>query len=281
MSLTKILRSSDAKRFLRGLIRPPEMKLRPPPRVEPTKLRGRVGTAVDYAIRFGLEVRGGYPHQQSLIAEYAPRHVAIFGPSRLVIPARDRLIEALYGLCDLSAASELSEAVAVACLKLATLDESYRAGQFDGLTWEPDEAAVSEVQAIYAMTPWAQLRPRQWGALNPRFSEGSERVGGADADLVVDGRLIDIKTVAKTRPSLQYIRQLVAYALLGNRFGVSGAPNGAQIETLGLYFARAGHLFQFPLAVCIDDEHRDVVLEYLLAIGDRINGSSRVTRDDS
>jgi len=75
--------------------------------------------------------------------------------------------------------------------------------------------------------------------LNPTFS-GSNDVGGADADLIVDRCLIEIKTskLAKIEPS--WLRQLVGYLLLDY-------TDEHHIQSLGIYMARQGLLFSWTV----------------------------------
>ena len=75
--------------------------------------------------------------------------------------------------------------------------------------------------------------------LNPTF-EGSSDVGGADADLIVDGTLIDIKTTVNPRIEPDWIRQLLGYVLLDY-------SDRHQISSIGLYMARQGILFEWGL----------------------------------
>lgn len=75
--------------------------------------------------------------------------------------------------------------------------------------------------------------------LNPTF-DGSVNVGGADADLIVDGTLIDIKTSIKPQIAAYFIRQLLGYALLDY-------SNHYHIDNIGLYMSRQGILFKWGL----------------------------------
>ncbi len=81
--------------------------------------------------------------------------------------------------------------------------------------------------------------------LNPIF-DGSLDVGGADADLIVDGTLIDIKTSVKPEVKADYIWQLLGYTLLdySDRY---------HIDSIGLYMSRQGILFKWDLAEAIAD----------------------------
>jgi hypothetical protein len=76
--------------------------------------------------------------------------------------------------------------------------------------------------------------------LNPTFA-GSHDVGGADADLVIDGCLIDIKTSISSQVKAEYLYQLAGYLLLDY-------DNLLQLQTLGIYMARQGLLVTWPVA---------------------------------
>ena len=75
--------------------------------------------------------------------------------------------------------------------------------------------------------------------LNPGF-DGSKDIGGADADMIVDGTLIDIKTIIKQEINPDWLRQILGYTLLdySNRYQING---------IGLYMSRQGILCQWDL----------------------------------
>lgn len=76
--------------------------------------------------------------------------------------------------------------------------------------------------------------------LNPTFS-GSADVGGADADLILDGCLLEIKAaVDLKRNKPEWLYQLLGYVLL-DYDDVYG------IKTVGLYLARQGRYVCWPL----------------------------------
>jgi hypothetical protein len=76
--------------------------------------------------------------------------------------------------------------------------------------------------------------------LNPSF-KGSRDVDGADADLIVDGCLIDIKTSISPTIDPAWLRQIIGYTLLDY-------DDERQIKSLGIYMARQGMLFTWTLA---------------------------------
>ena len=100
--------------------------------------------------------------------------------------------------------------------------------------------------------------------LNPTFGEGSRLVGGADADLVLDGIIIDIKTTSKMVFSQQYFKQLVGYYILGMIGGVhvgDNYVNGEEREELAIYYSRYGYMFKFRMMDLIDEDKMENVME--------------------
>lgn len=75
--------------------------------------------------------------------------------------------------------------------------------------------------------------------LNPNFA-GSGDVGGADADLVVDGCLIDIKTSISPQLKADYLYQLAGYLLLDY-------DDRLQMNAVGIYMARQGMLIRWTV----------------------------------
>ncbi|HEU5378838.1 MAG TPA: hypothetical protein VFV38_25725, partial [Ktedonobacteraceae bacterium] len=75
--------------------------------------------------------------------------------------------------------------------------------------------------------------------LNPTFA-GSTDVGGADADMIVDGCLIDIKTTKQSKVDPRWLRQLAGYLLLDYR-------DEYHLHSVGLYLARHGVFLSWPV----------------------------------
>jgi hypothetical protein len=140
------------------------------------------------------------------------------------------------------------------CFVLALFEEVYRTGRsgdsvlmvpsprqsLDELlaisedAWIDDLCALSTV--FYDNYHHLLTQPH---VLNPTFS-GSLDVGGADADLVVDGCLIDIKTSITPQIKPRYLYQLAGYLLLDY-------DDKLKIDSVGIYMARQGILFTWPV----------------------------------
>ena len=139
------------------------------------------------------------------------------------------------------------------CFVLALLEQVVRAGLRPGFPLAVGEFANAESLIAIAEPHWLEdLRMLSWKfyddfnslltlphVLNPKF-EGSADVGGADADLIVDGTLIDVKTSVKQEIQSDSIWQLLGYVLLDY-------SDVYRINGIGLYMARQGILFQWDL----------------------------------
>ena len=139
------------------------------------------------------------------------------------------------------------------CVVLALLEEVYRGGVRPESPLSTMESSNEEALLSLVLQEWiSDLTRLSWAfydgfnyllpldrVLNPEF-DGSEDVGGADADLIVDGTLIDIKTTVEQRIRSEWIWQSLGYALLdySDRY---------RIDAIGLYVARQGIFFKWDL----------------------------------
>jgi hypothetical protein len=141
------------------------------------------------------------------------------------------------------------------CYVLGLYEEVFRIGYVwptSFLGSLPAEAAAKEVLAIVpdervrdiARMSRACYEPLQDFferpiVLNPTF-EGSIYVGGADGDLILDHRLVEIKTTLDARLDQNWLLQLLGYVLLDwdDKYGIDG---------LGLLLARQATLARWPL----------------------------------
>ena len=162
------------------------------------------------------------------------------------------------------------------CIVLALLEQVFRAG-IAACRWSP-LFSVKEVdkggEPYWLPIPWIKdaddllsvaepswlddMRQLSWRfydgfshllalphILNPIF-DGSGDVGGADADLIVDGALIDIKTSIHPQIPLWFIRELLGYTLLDY-------SDHYHIDSIGLYMSRQDILFKWSLDEVIAD----------------------------
>ena len=138
------------------------------------------------------------------------------------------------------------------CITLGLLETAYRTGEQDNIITTADPKNLSSLFSIVKQNWIEDLRNLSWrfydrysrllefpAVLNPEFVY-SHMVQGADADLIVNGMLIDIKTTIRPRLEEDWIWQLLGYVLL-DRF------DQHEIRHVGLYMARQGILIWWEL----------------------------------
>lgn len=131
-------------------------------------------------------------------------------------------------------------------VRLAKLDMILRAGMLDTTFESADANDVAELLELVAVVPFDQLIGPVM-LLNPTFGEASEIVGGADADLIVNGMLVDFKTTKEAYTDPLFLDQLLGYFLLARR---AHRNDGAfpEINLVGLYFSRYGYLWRHDVS---------------------------------
>lgn len=104
------------------------------------------------------------------------------------------------------------------CLLLAKLETFYRSGYLPpGGLDTPSERDYWDLIGLADETKRHSkfFIARDTLICNPSFGAASCLLGGADADLVIDNTLIEIKTESSFGYKAQHIRQLLAYYLIG------------------------------------------------------------------
>lgn len=130
------------------------------------------------------------------------------------------------------------------CVILAKMDNVFRSGRDypNSDIFSVDEADIEDLQRLVNLVDQNLWIASKQCVLNPCFGQSSLDLNGADADIIIDSRPIDIKTTKYLKFKREDFRQLVGYQILNmrenNMYG--------NIESLGLYFSRFGILFLFP-----------------------------------
>lgn len=229
-----------------------------------------IGMAVDYRLRYFFAVTPIYElvawRGAQLLSEQVwwPQADLSRGRARSVYYAAEELeaffaaleedISTLRPVGRLLSAQE-DALLARHCFVLSLLEQVFRSGMPSELLFSPavrhrvqdllaiaDEVWIADICQIgrlfYQRHAGLLSRPFR---LNPTF-QGSFDVGGADADLIADGCLIDVKTTKSATLDVEWLRQLIGYALLDYEDELG-------ITSVGLYLARHGELFTWPLDV--------------------------------
>lgn len=202
-----------------------------------------VGIAFDYLVRFWLERTYPELSEKSVwVAEYTvspsdPHCLSeLFFEQGLEIFAVARAGYTRF-LEDGIFRDDLLEAV----FKMTYLDGYFRSrclpsnGEF-----LVDSNDIEDLKALLAICDVERWKPRSKCQLNPTFGVGSALVGGADADFVIDDRLVELKVVANFNNLRNYKCQLLGYSVL--QF-LAEQPQFHQLE---IYSARHGETLRWP-----------------------------------
>jgi hypothetical protein len=153
---------------------------------------------------------------------------------------------------------DMTDEVIRAAVCLAQLDPIYRAGYVDPNLGSVEQPVIDELRELFSLVDPSVFKVKTFCALNPTFGEASLLVGGADADIVIDDALIDIKTTKSGKLDIEQFHQLVGYYLLTQIGGVNGNRN-IQIHRLGVYYSRYGELLTFPAALLVTERFPQLV----------------------
>jgi len=265
MSLTSFLQNKDVKEKFSQEFPGPKFNLKRQIVAQPmTKNYSLVGTAFDYLIRFYLKRINPKAITQEWVADLSIKGMKALGVARLrgsEVKINSALIKkaekelsqtkALYS--DYIKHGEMGDELMKSAIFLAQLDIYYRAGIIDenfGITNKED---IADLNNLISNIPTEAFKAKEICILNPTFGVASTLVGGADADLVIDNALIDIKTVKDLELKRSYFNELIGYYVLFRIGGIDNTPIKPQIKTLGIYYSRYGTLYSFPVNTVIDE----------------------------
>lgn len=208
-----------------------------------------VGAAFDYLLRFRLEREFAPCVARPWVAEYAVAGLneGLIGcGAGLRAEANARLKEARAAHRAYIETGVVDDGLIGASFDLAQIDVFYRTGRVYDFV-DAAGADIRDLRGILGVAeagfPW----PARSCHLNPDFGDASSLVGGADADLVMDGALIDIKTGRRLSFGQNVYNQLVGYYVLSLMGGVNGA-DGVELSSVGVYYARYGLMHSVPTA---------------------------------
>ncbi len=229
-----------------------------------------IGTAFDYAVRFELELRSSGIATSSWAAEDALYHLErgliIEGEEhlpRLRKRVRNARIFHRKHLKRQRPNDAWMFRLSRHALRLARIDPLLRGGRGGDKALEQDDAAAPEIVEMLKLVPferWAAEKPL---LLNPTFGEASRAIGGADCDLIVGNRLIELKTLKDATLERVTIRELTVYLMLAEAARAAGEPF-PKIEYVGVYFARHGHYWEMPTAPILSHPEFAAVRERIM-----------------
>jgi hypothetical protein len=248
MSLTSFLKDDGELRILIDeTFEKPEAEIEAERLAEPqTTNYSLIGTAFDYVLRFKLE-----KHYDSVDSKPWVAHngvsLAYLTDMTDDLSSEQSLEDILTNAerihQDYLETGEVTDELLVATLDLARLDWIYRSMKLSDEFGEANESDIKDLRRLYEIVPENEFLGADTVLLNPTFGSASKLVGGADADIVLDSTLIDIKTVKEAKLKPEYWRQLVGYAILAD-IASDELEHMPEFTEVGIYFSRHGTLWR-------------------------------------
>jgi hypothetical protein len=261
MSMTSIIAENhEFRAAVKSGTRRPKVPKPGPNYSEPgSKRHGLVGTAFDYLIGYILEhrnkgkvTRSGTPI--ALRALFILRDTANTAAEINQVNNVEAMI--LRHMAQADAFIEkgnLTRELIASTLQVANLDQIYRAGimprQLIKKTYIED---INDIHRMVQAIPLDRFTANKEAFTGPDFGHSSRLIGGADADFIIDGALIDTKTSMKLAIPLSMWCQVVGYYLL-NRVERLKGHAFYDVDRIGFYFARHGQFLEIDIEQAIDD----------------------------
>ena len=263
MSLTSFLKLPDVRKRFRGEIEVPRI-LDQRNIVAPAQSNrySLVGTAFDYLFRFHLQRFNRSAITRPWVAEQGLAYLAEPGfggfmdarsdtlrwlPHPKLRKARLLFARARAAHAWFLKSGRLTEGLLKTSTFLAQLDFVVRAEYVDENLGHATQKDLRDLRRLISVVPWKQFRCKRLCVLNPSFGKASRLVGGADADLLLDDILVDIKTTKTLMLRPEYLFQLVGYVILHRLGSIDGLKSKPHISKIAIYFSRHAHLQVFEL----------------------------------
>src|SRR3989338_6727179 len=237
MSLTSFIKIKEIRIKFRETFVIPEFVLEKPMAAKPlTSNYMLIGTAFDYLLRFYLKKLNPNAITNTWVAELAVEQ--IYGKTHKKALAIVQKAKQLYN--DYLRNGEITKDIMESALLLAQLDRACREGRLGANFGIINKQDVADLENLIKIVNPKDFIAHKTCLLNPTFGKASELVGGADADLLIDNTLIDIKTTKYLRFDRAMLNQLLGYYVLYTIGGIGSTDH--KINRLGIYYSRRGEL---------------------------------------
>ena len=272
MSLTEFIKSKEIREEMDKRLQFKTFKIEGEIKASPqTKNYSLVGTAFDYMLRFFIERNGKNKDRifttrwiAEKVTDHPIRSRTCNGPEDSLSVSFKEMEFRIKRLVKLARKNhskyikdgEITDSILKSCIHLAQIDPYYRADRLSSDIGTVDKMDITDLRNLISISNHKSLVPKRYACLNPTFGYGSRLVGGADADLIIDGIMIDIKTTKKSTFSKEYYHQLVGYyilSLLGKVSTGSTSNDIAKVNRIGVYFSRYGILHTFQTKKIVTD----------------------------
>lgn len=165
----------------------------------------------------------------------------------------------------------LSQRVLEICVLLGKIEQEKRGGRTQNPKFEITEEDGEVVQDLKLLADvfvekfLPLIEENSVIVFNPTFGEGSWMVGGADADIYIDGVIYDFKVHSESKWRIADARQLMGYFILDSIAKDAKDSRNmlkeSQVNKVAIYSARYGEVFYYDLGKCAFDKIQKVKAE--------------------
>ena len=262
MSLTSMLKHKEIVKVFKSEF-PLDIRLEGKIRAAPvTGNYTLVGSAFDYLLRFWIERHNKNVYSRPWIAEdslelsrmtFDTKDPNTSKPSKSErrISCEDRM-EKIIAIAKnehrkYMNSGTIDDSLIKCCILLAQCDVYMRSGTFPKSLGTTLDGDVQDLKNLIAIADRNMFQVKDEVFLNPQFGDGSELVGGADADLIIDDTLVDIKTTKRLKFTQDHYNQIIGYYIL-SKIGKVNDKYNPDIRYVGIYFSRYGILHRMPVS---------------------------------
>ena len=259
MSLTTFIAKPDVREKFSSEFTKPKLQVKREIIAPPlTKNYPLVGTAFDYLMRFHIE----YLNPKTSKKDYWIAESALPLLSGEYLEKGKVIIrQAKADVRSFLETGKHDDELLKSTLLLAGLDTVFRTKAKRGLEYIGlvDNQDVQDLKNLISAVDIQIFKAQERCILNPSFGQASQLVGGADADLIIDDMLIEIKTIKKFELTRDYYNQLIGYFTLyyleeKNLFRENPKKRLPLINKLGIYFSRYSYLHVIDVRHLISDD---------------------------
>jgi len=260
MSLTSLIKNDkNLTAKIKSAFKRPKLDKSKPLLAKPlTKNYGTVGVAFDYLFRFYLEKNNSI--NNSNITRWTSESACNYLDDETRIVAESIIADVKKLKNEYIKTGLLSRDLIRQTIRMSYIDPVYRSGfGAEYIGTNADELDIDDIETQFKLIEPGLYKSENVCLLNPTFYEASSLVGGADADFIFDGKLIDIKTTKNLNLKLNDFYQIIGYLLLYRISGVfcNYGIEDSEINQLGLYYSRYSYLFLFDVNEIIKPKSLD------------------------
>lgn len=262
--LTTFLDNKEVKSKFSETFKLPKLTYSKEIKIEPaTKNYTAVGIAFDYLLRFYItRLNKTLANDFTLIAEKA----ILFLKGKQADECKALVKITKKAIEKYLKSKGLDEELLILLLQISNYDIVFRTGRIDLLPEDIGKVSswdVIDLKKLYSLLQDDMWKCKKTCLLNPSFGNASLLVGGADADLILDDMLIDIKVTKKEGMKRDFFNQLMGYYIL-HRIAIPDKKLSKEISKLGIYSARFGELISFNVDDVIDENSFDDFCKWLI-----------------